>query len=150
MSYVVGEDTFGEVSGTQELQELSLVNFMAARGYEPVYDYDIGLCAFMQPRFERSGARRVSVLSAIKMHNTLAEYIFEDGPFHFTPGMTFQKFVQDNRNVEGIIDLFAGTTKIVKRVKLGFGNKRGIILQSDKVEFMTQRDFQQYRSYLGV
>jgi hypothetical protein len=146
MTYKAGVDTFDKVSGTQELQELSVVNFMAARGYEPLYDFNIGLAAFVQPRFASTGKRRVSVLSAIKMHNELAETTFEN--IRVEPNTSFQEYVI--KNEDAIIDLFAGTTKIVKRVKLSFSKKLGVQVQSDKVEFMSKRDFQHYRFFIGV
>lgn len=148
--YKFGEDTFDKVSGTQELQELSLTNFMAALGYEPVYNHSIGICAFSQPRFERTGEKRVSVLRAIKLHNDLAENTFEEAGFHVHANMNFQEFISYDTNADALINLFAGTTKIVKRLKLSFSKKTGISVQSDKIEFMTKRDFAHYRKFIGV
>lgn len=136
------------VQGTQELQEMSVVNFMAGMGYEPVYDYNIGLCAFAQPKYAHFGKARVSVNTAIKMHNNLAEETFQQ--IRRTGPVTFSDFISNVEGEDAIIKLFAGTTKIVKRAKLVFSRKNGIVCQDDKVKFMTKRDFAHYRKFIGA
>jgi hypothetical protein len=127
---------------TQELQEISLVEFMAALGYEPVYDYIIGLKGFYQPVFAFKGEQRVSVLRAIQMHNEEAEEQF--AMLKLTPYEDFGVFVRKHANRQQINMIFAGTCKIVKKVKLSFSKRDGIILQSDNIEFATDVDRRRY------
>ena len=140
--------TFDEIVETQELQELSVVNFMAAKGYEPVYKPEIGLAAFRQPAFDHIGLGRVSVNTAIRQHNNQAEETFER--FVIDPKESFQDFIADDVKYDQLIVLFAGTTKIVKKAKLVFSRKRGIEAQCHKIEFMTKRDRKYFGEVLGI
>lgn len=133
---------------TQELQEISLVEFMAALGYEPVYDYIIGLKGFYQPAFAFKGEQRVSVLRAIRMHNEEAEEQF--AMLKLTPYEDFGTFVRKHANRQQINFIFAGTCKIVKKVKLSFSKREGIILQSDDIEFATDVDRRRYEDAVLV
>lgn len=142
------EDTFDVIVETQELQEMSVVNYMAAKGYEPVYKHDIGLASFRQPLFDHIGEGRISVGTAIRLHNNEAENTF-DG-FVIDPKETFHEFVADNVKYDQIVTLFAGTTKIVKKAKLVFSRKRGLEVQSHKIEFMTKRDRNHFGRILGI
>jgi hypothetical protein len=130
---------------TLELQEISLVNFMAAKGYDPIYDFE-HLRGFHCSKFRAIGVERISVLSAIRMHNEEAEEQF--AMLKFTPYEEFQSFISNDDNVMQLNSIFAGTIKIFKRVKLSYGRKQGLILQSDNVEFMTKRDAAHYESFI--
>lgn len=130
---------------TLELQEISLVNFMAAKGYDPVYDSD-HLRGFFCNKFRAIGKQRISVLSAIRMHNEEAEEQF--AMLKFTPYEEFQEFISKDSNVDQLNSIFAGTIKIFEKVKLSYGRKQGLILQSDNVKFMTRRDQAHYESFI--
>lgn len=126
---------------TAELQEESLVNFGAALGYEPVYDLR-GLRCFRQPNFSVVGREHVSVNTMIRLHNESAEEVF--AMLKMTPYVEFGEFIKKQSNVEDLITIFAGTTKIVQRVKLVFSKKKGLIVQDHNVKFMTKRDQRYY------
>jgi hypothetical protein len=131
---------------TSTIQEESLVNFAAALGYEPTYklnnDGDELLCGFFQPKFYRVGKARISVNSAIRMHNEMAEENY--AKLKFTPYEEFAKFVADQDNVDEIISIFAGTCKIVETVKANYSRKKGFMVHDHNVKFMSKRDKRQY------
>lgn len=133
-------------NNTALLQEESLVNYAAAIGYEPVYN-ERGLCGFFQPDFEVVGKARRSVNSMIKMHNHDAEDVF--AVLQFTPYVEFNDYVKDNGNLDDLITLFAGTCKIVEKVKGVYSNKKGLIINNHQVKFMTARDRRFYRDIIG-
>lgn len=130
---------------TFELQEISLVNFLAALGYDPVYNKD-GICAFYSPKYKRVGRARLSVLKAIRMHNEEAEEQF--AMLKVTPYQEFQEYIKKDYNIDQLNMIFAGTVKIFERVKLTYSRKRGLELQSDNVKFMTKRDEAHYKEFL--
>lgn len=145
------ESTFEFVNNTRVLQEESLTLFAAALGYEPVYDLKTDeLVRFQQPRFACVGEEIVSVNRMILLHNNLADYIFEEiqingyDYINETGGTvyTFEKFINGPKNagIDAITALFAGTCKLVKKVKMTHSRKRGLEVQSHKVEFNTKRD----------
>lgn len=127
---------------TSGIQEESLVNFMAATGYEPVYNNTFGLCGFFQPKFEAIGKSRISVTSAIRMHNETAEETF--AKLKFTPYVEFKEFVSELGNVDDIITIFAGTCKIVETVNANYSRKKGLMFTKHNVKFMTHRDRRHY------
>lgn len=134
-----------EVRDTAQLQEDSLVNFMAAIGYEPTYTLvNMGerLSGFFQPNFYKIGKARVSVNTAIRMHNELAEETF--AKLKFEPYVEFQKFVEQQDNIDEVIAVFAGTCKIVQTVKAVYSRKQGLIIHNHNVKFMTKRDKRHY------
>lgn len=131
---------------TTGIQEASLVEFMAAIGYEPTYKRVIGgeqLSGFFQPKFLRIGKARVGVNRAIRMHNELAEANFAK-LVSFTPHKEFIDFIADQDNVDEIISLFAGTCKIVETIKANYSRKKGFIVHDHNVKFMTKRDRRHY------
>lgn len=130
---------------TLEIQEISLVNYMAANGYDPVYDSE-HLRGFHCAKFRAIGKERVSVLSAIRRHNEEAEEQF--AMLKFTPYEDFQTFISKDKNVMQLNSIFAGTIKIFEKVKLSYGRKQGLILQSDNVKFMTRRDAAHYEHFI--
>lgn len=132
---------------TFELQEISLVNFMAALGYDPIYDSE-HLRGFRCSKYRAVGRERLSVLTAIRMHNEEAEEQF--AMLKVTPYEDFTDFVKKDANVDQINLIFAGTVKIFERVKLSYGRKTGLILQSDNVKFMSKRDEAHYGAFLKV
>ncbi len=141
------ECTFDKIVDTQELQELSVVNYMAASGYEPVYG-DKGLCSFLQPKFACIGKQRVSFNSAVRMHNTQPNEVFKKITADSGQWQSFEDFLLTNEN--DLTVLFAGQSKIVKKAKLTYSRKEGVKVQSHKVEFLTRRDFKHYGPVLGL
>lgn len=132
---------------TFELQEISLVNFMAALGYDPIYDSE-HLRGFYCAKYKAVGRQRISVLNAIRMHNEEAEDQF--AMLKFTPYEPFNEFIAKDKNIDQLNLIFAGTIKIFERVKLSYSRKNGLILQSDNVKFMTKRDEAHYGAFLKV
>lgn len=152
LSNITPEATFKPVD-TTAIQEESLVNFMAAIGYEPTYKIvNLGngwtmkseqLSGFYQPKFARVGKARVSVNTAIRMHNEHAEECFAE-IISFTPNQEFIDYVADYENVDKITALFAGTCKIVNFVSATYSKKKGFVVHNHNVKFMTKRDQRQY------
>lgn len=130
---------------TLELQEISVVNFMAALGYDPIYDSE-HLRGFRCDKYRHVGKARISVLSAIRMHNESAEEEF--AMLKFSPYEEFKDFISKDENVDQLNAIFAGTVKIFERVKLSYSRKEGLILQSDNVKFMTKRDRAHYEHFI--
>lgn len=135
---------------TSAIQEESLVTFMAAIGYEPTYKLIAGshgygerLSGFFQPKFFRVGKARVSVNSAIKMHNDHAEETFAE-LISFTPNQEFRDFIADYHNIDKITTLFAGTCKIVNFISATYSKKKGFLVHNHNVKFMTKRDRRHY------
>lgn len=126
---------------TTMIQEDSLVDFMAAVGYEPVYKIVWNaeqLCGFYQPKFARIGKARISVNTAIKMHNDLAEETF--AKVKLEPYVEFRKFVSKQANVDELVAIFAGTCKIVEFISATYSKKKGFVVHNHNVKFMSKRD----------
>lgn len=138
---------------TSAIQEESLVTFMAALGYEPTYKLVSGagmsfstgerLSGFFQPKFFRVGKARVSVNTAIRLHNEYAEESFAE-LISFTPNQEFRDFIADYHNMDKITSLFAGTCKIVNFISATYSKKNGFIVHNHNVKFMTKRDQRHY------
>lgn len=126
---------------TTEIQEQSLVDFMAAVGYEPTY-LKIGkgerLSGFYQPNFARIGKARISVNTAIKMHNDLAEETF--AKVKLEPYVDFRDFVKFQANVDELVAIFAGTCKIVQFISATYSKKKGFVVHNHMVKFSSKRD----------
>lgn len=138
---------------SKALQEESLVRFMAAVGYEPVYDEKDNLRSFFQPKFSKIGEARVSVNRAITMHNTWAELNFYELLAHSSRASdipSFKEFIQPWRNLDNLAILFAGTCKIVEQIKGCGSNKEGFKVHDHNVKFMTKRDKRQYGYMVGL
>ena len=131
---------------TTAIQEQSLVDFMAAIGYEPTYKMvTLGsvtaeqLNGFYQPKFKKTGKARLSVNTAIRMHNELAEDTFAK-LVSFTPYEEFIDFVAKQDNVDELIAVFAGTCKIVNFISATYSKKKGFVVHNHNVKFMSKRD----------
>lgn len=135
--------TFDHIAETQEIQELSVVNYMASKGYEPVYGEN-GLKSFFQPKFACIGKARVSFNSAVKMHNKEPTMAFQN--IKCSAQETFEEFIQTNE--DDLIALFAGTARIIRKAKLVYSRKEGVMVQSHKIEFLTKRDFAHYGKFI--
>lgn len=131
---------------TTDIQEESLVRFMAALGYEPTYKHTGGkserLTGFFQPKYFRIGKARLSVNTAIRLHNTLAEDTFVK--VKTKPMVEFKKFVSKEANAQELVALFAGTCKIVEFVNAAYSNRNGFKVHKHDVKFMTNFDRRQY------
>lgn len=135
-------------SKTTIIQEESLTNFMAALGYEPVYN-GIILVRFSQPRFAKHGQAIVSVNRAIRMHNNSGEESFAE-LIAFTKPQEFREYLRDFNNYQTITNVAAGATKIVEQVKGSFSKKKGFIVHDHNIKFMTNRDKRKYSHLIGL
>ena len=146
LSNINPEATFAPVN-TTHIQEESLVNFMAAIGYEPTYKLNDGggerLSGFFQPKFFCVGKARVSVNTAIRLHNEYAEESFAE-LISFTPNQELIDFVADYHNIDKITAVFAGTCKIVNFISATYSKKNGFVVHNHNVKFMTKRDQRHY------
>lgn len=129
---------------TTEIQEDSVVNFMAALGYEPVYS-DLNLVGFFQPKYFRIGKARISVNTAIRLHNNLSEEAFWKVKRTRTD-IGFHEFLsKGDKQTDEIIAMFAGTCKIVKFVSATFNRKtKKFVVHNHNVKFMTNFDRRQH------
>lgn len=137
-------------TNTEEIQEQSLVNFMAVLGYEPVYDsLTLKLLRFKQPRFACVGQEYIGLKRAIHMHNNLPQMAWQ---YISTVNTDFASFVNSPGGEDMIQILAAGNARIVQTVK-GKPNKKGFYVELNKgdhmVKFQTIKDYKQYRHYVG-
>lgn len=135
---------------TTAIQEESLVTFMAAIGYEPTYKiitsgliHSERLSGFFQPKFFCIGKARISVNTAIRLHNEYAEESFAE-LISFTPNQELIAFVADYHNIDKITAVFAGTCKIVNFISATYSKKNGFVVHNHNVRFMTKRDQRHY------
>ncbi len=129
---------------TQFLQEESLIRFAAAMGYEVVMDQYDRIRRFKQPNFKCAGIEYISVKSMLKMHNNSAESVFE-----YVKALdeeTYNEFLnRKDRTGRTMIELmFAGSCKIVRKIKGQATRKDGLVIQCNVIEFMTRQDYVQY------
>ncbi len=138
------------VVNTEDLQLQSLIAFGNALGYDAVSTPCGQLQRFKQPRFRCIGKEYISVRNMIKLHNTAAEDIFE----HLgSVNMSFKEFLNTEEGEDIVTMLFAGSVKIVEKVKAQYSRKRGgFFLHPTKtnnmIRFMTKKDEAQYGHYL--
>ena len=137
------EDQIEPVADTRLLQCESLINFAACIGYEVVANEQNNIVRFKQPNFRSVGEEYISVRRMIKLHNSAAEDIFE---FIKTlpKEYSFQDFLNGAAGHTMIEILFAGSGKIVKKVKGQYHRKEGLVIQSHKVEFNSDKDYAHY------
>lgn len=130
---------------TTEIQKESVINFAAALGYEPVYTEQDDLVGFFQPKYARVGKARISVNTAIKMHNTLSEKAFWDVKTTRLDIGFHQYLFNSDKRTNDIIALFAGTCKIVKFASATFNRKtKKFVVHNHNVKFMTNFDRRQH------
>ena len=132
---------------TKALQEESLIEYMAGIGYEALYNDKDQLIAFRQPRFDSSGCGKLSVNTAIKLHNREAYEVFD---FIQRSGVNFDKFLKFEGKAAShmLAALFAGSNRIVKNVKGQWSKKKGLIIQSNVIEFNTRAHYNAYKHLL--
>lgn len=138
------------VVNSEEIQLESLVQFASGLGYESVWSVEGKLQRFKQPRFRCIGKEYISVRNMIKLHNTAAEDIFE----HLASvDMSFKEFLNTEEGEDIITMLFAGSVKIVEKVKAQYSRKRGGFFLHDTpgnnmIRFMTKKDEKQFGHFL--
>lgn len=152
MSNVIIEEVEGLVetlADTKLLQCESLIQFAACIGYEVVMNEQNNIVRFKQPNFRSVGEEYIAVRRMIKLHNSAAEDIFE---FIKTlpKEYSFQDFLNGEDGHALIESLFAGSSKIVKKVKGQYHRKQGLVIQSHKVEFNSDRDYAHYGHLVGT
>lgn len=127
------------VKSTTQIQTDSLVNFAAGIGYEAMFDIKGRLRSFRAPQFDRSGDGRIGVMTMIRWHN--------DGPrqslrelhtYHsFSALMNSQR--HDGNRLAAMV--FAGTLKLVERVRGQSSRSEGLMIQSGNVRFVNAGAF---------
>lgn len=113
-----------KIVDTKDIQVQSVINFMFALGFD---EFNSPRKGFYNTRdkHERHGMEFISYETAIKLHNHF--YFDNHGrhcfryPFDWVDTYTFNQ---------------AQAAKIVKRVKIQYSRKRGIVCQSSVVEFV--------------
>lgn len=137
------ECSFPKVNDTTYLQTESLLAFAGALGYEPVENTQGDIKYFSNPRAQCVGQERVSVNSMIQKHNRLpgqALRLIQDGS-----KKAFHELVATSSGEDALIALFAGYVRTVRKVKLTHSKRKGLIVQSHKIEFQTPRDHAQHK-----
>ena len=124
-------DTF-KMQDTTTLQTESLLSFMDCLSFSPVHDKDGKLRSFRAEQYDSTGCGRISVSSALKMHNNQTDDVFE-----------FIKTVKSVKDLMNLPDnlgyimvsmLHANAHKLVRRVKGQFCRKRGLVIQGHMIE----------------
>lgn len=133
---------------TTYIQEESVTNFMAAIGYEPVYNEKGHLVRFFQPRFSKQGQAIVSVNRAIKLHNVAGEDAFEE-LLAFTAPQDLREYLRYFSNYQTLMLAAAGATKIVEQVKASHSKKKGFLVHDNNIKFMTRRDERRFKHLIG-
>lgn len=133
---------------TKAIQEESLTHFMAAIGYEPVYNEQKGLIRFNQPRFYKTGESNVSVNRAIRLHNEAGEEAFAQ-LIAFTPAQELRPYLRQYDNYRTLMLVAAGATKIIEQIKGSFSKRKGFQVHDHNIKFMTKRDERFYSRYIG-
>lgn len=145
-------------NNSQELQEESLVCFMEALGYEPVYkfngkygDFNERLTSFRSDKYVGDGLQRLSVNTAIKMHNLDPDYVISQIRTCINPnGENFKNWINHRFNYIQVAILFAGTCKIVETVKGCGSKKKGLIIHDHTVKFMSKQAKKNYGNFIGL
>lgn len=137
-------DKLQNVRDTKHIQEESLVNFMAAIGYEPVYNF-FTITGFYQPAFAKTGKARISVNKAIEMHNYDADEAFQTFLSDAIGSNSLREYLRkSDLNLDEITNLFAGTCKIVQHINGNYSRKKGLVINKHQVKFMTKYDERRY------
>lgn len=139
-----------EICDTTELQLESLVLFANALGYDEVYSPEGNLLRFKCEKNRKYGEEYIGVQRMIKLHNNAAEDIWG---YINTVNIDFHSFINDDPGLDAIVLLFAGSCKIVQKVKGQYKRGVGFHLEKKKpsqmIRFMTDRDYAHYKHYIG-
>lgn len=144
----VQEEDF-KIIDTTDIQIQSLVKFSAALGYEAVYRTDENgkdiPVRFKQPNFRCVGQEYTSVRTMLKLHNEASEQTFEYLKTLSEEESLAEFLNRENDEGYNLINLlFAGTCKTVQQVKGQYTRKKGLVIQSGMVKFMTDKDYYQH------
>lgn len=139
------------IKDTAAIQTESLVRFSAGIGYEAVFDTQDRLRSFRAPQFDKSGDGRLSVSTMLELHDYgPAAALIE---LRHTPQFkTFRSFM-NSKEVDAnrlAAMLFAGTLKLVEKIKGQGSRKEGLIIQSGMVKFVTHSVYLQHRDALEI
>lgn len=148
----VYEEDF-KIIDTTDIQIQSLVKFCAALGYEAVYRTDENgkdiPVRFKQPNFRCVGQEYTSVKTMIKLHNEASEQTFEYLKTLSKEESLAEFLNRENDEGYNLINLlFAGTCKTVQQVKGQYTRKKGLVIQSGMVKFVTDKDYYQHACML--
>lgn len=148
----VYEEDF-KIVDTTDIQIQSLVKFGAAVGYEAVYRTDENgkdiPVRFKQPNFRCVGQEYTSVRTMLKLHNEASEQTFEYVKTLSKDESLAEFLNRENDEGYNLINLlFAGTCKTVKKVKGQGTRKKGLVIQSGMVKFMTDHAYHQHACVL--
>lgn len=138
------------VNITREIQTESLLMFMAAIGYEAVYNNDGVLIRFFQPKLQFKGVAFRSLETAVEMHNFGPQRALDKiKSYGRTAG--FNAMMKDDDLLDAFVMLFAGQARIVEKVKAAGSKNRGLVFTDDshKVAFNTPYDEVRYTNVLG-
>lgn len=146
------------IADTSLIQTESLTRYMAALGYDPVFDTNGELVRFYQPHYAKNGNAYVSLASAIKRHNygpqsALAKVRLFSNPdinINNVVAKRFDDLIRKDYFLDAVVGLFAGQAKIVRRVKAQGSKNRGLIFNEDshKIEFCTKYDERQFLGFV--
>lgn len=142
-----------KIIDTTDIQIQSLVKFSAALGYEAVYRTDENgkdiPVRFKQPNFRCVGQEYTSVRTMLKLHNEASEQTFEYVKTLSKDESLSEFLNRENDEGYNIINLlFAGTCKTVQQVKGQYTRKKGLVIQSGMVKFVTDKDYYQHACVL--
>jgi hypothetical protein len=142
-----------KIIDTTDIQIQSLVKYGAAVGYEAVYRTDENgkdiLVRFKQPNFRCVGQEYTSVRTMLKLHNEASEQTFEYVKTLSKDESLAEFLNRENDEGYNLINLlFAGTCKTVQQVKGQYTRKKGLVIQSGMVKFMTDHAYYQHACML--
>lgn len=144
-----------EPNDSQSLQEESLISFMEALGYEAVFKFDgknpEKLVGFRTEKQRWSSASRISVNTAISIHNNDPDFVLNEiGGYINSPGEKFSTWSKVDRNYAMIAVLFAGTCKIIEKVRGNGCKKKGLIITDHLVKFTSKSNRKAYGNFIGL
>lgn len=139
------------IKDTSAIQTESLVRFAAGIGYEAVFDTKNRLRSFRAPQFDKSGDGRISVSTMLELHNYGPSEALSEIR-HTTSFTTFRALMNsDELDANRLAAmLFAGTLKLVEKIKGQGSRKEGLIIQSGMVKFVTHSVYLQHRDSLEI
>lgn len=139
---------------SSSLQEESLVLYMEALGYDPIYKWDGYngelLVGFRSDKYVKDGVGRVSVNTAVDMHNYDPEFSYDMIREVTTDSEKYKNFIKNRSNYLVIASLFAGTCKIVESVKACGSKTRGLVVHDHNVKFMSEKYKRSYGPWIGI
>lgn len=139
-----------EYADTTELQLTSLIAFANGLGYDEVYSPSGSLLRFKNEKNRKGGQEYIGIARMIKLHDYAAEDMWR---YLATVDVGFQTFINDDIGYDAVVLLFAGTCKIVQKIKGQYKRGVGFHVEDKKsshmIRFMTDRDYAHYKHYVG-